>query len=163
MLLAPHVRNSPSRALCHALDRYRKSNVCLHDDKICFGILIHAPRMGRDDDVAEVNPILRISIHAPRMGRDVRGGAGRERGEISIHAPRMGRDSLSAALPCPCCHFNPRAPYGARLVLRLAVEPIHDFNPRAPYGARHVPRWRDIRTLTFQSTRPMRGATTIFA
>ena len=72
--------------------------------------------MGRDDDVAEVNPILRISIHAPRMGRDatvqrwkpsmivfqstrpvwdatLRLGRGLTEKKISIHAPHAGRDA----------------------------------------------------------------------
>ena len=157
MLLAPHVRNSPSRALCHALDRYRKSNVCLHDDKICFGILIHAPRMGRDDDVAEVNPILRISIHAPRMGRDAtiqrwkpsmivfqstRPAWGatvyllhyRVLVVISIHAPHMGRDAALGLSAVADAHFNPRAPYGARLPTAVAARsaPSHAFTSFPP-------------------------------
>ena len=57
---------------------------------------------------------------------------------VSIHAPRAGRDLL-----CGCCqgrHWR--------------------FNPRAPCGARP---WRSKSitvTLEFQSTRPVRGATT---
>ena len=84
------------------------------------GISIHAPRMGRDvevdsailmqlrfqstrpvwgatNNVAEVNPILRISIHAPRMGRDIlRTDYLLQSQLISIHAPRMGRDFAAA-------------------------------------------------------------------
>ena len=36
---------------------------------------------------------------------------------------------------------------------------VGNFNPRAPYGARHVPPLASARTLKFQSTRPLRGAT----
>ena len=60
-------------------------------------------------------------------------------GNVSIHAPRAGRDDVAPfELPFPAC-FNPRAPCGARLHL-------HDW-----YG----------RFQLFQSTRPVRGATTL--
>ena len=76
--------------------------------------------------------------------------------------------------------FNPRAPYGARPALKeLTGDGEMSFNPRAPYGARlehlvvlteplevsiHAPRTgRDNAAMTstevFQSTRPVRGAT----
>ena len=57
---------------------------------------------------------------------------------VSIHAPHSGRDASS---PTPCgsfSGFNPRAPCGARLSYAEKISPA--------YG------W-------FQSTRPMRGAT----
>ena len=57
---------------------------------------------------------------------------------VSIHAPHAGRDASS---PTPCgsfSGFNPRAPCGARLSYAEKISPA--------YG------W-------FQSTRPMRGAT----
>ena len=79
-------------------------------------------------------------------------------------------------------HFNPRAPYGARLAHGVgcdildaisihaphtgrdrmgrgagAVSPY--FNPRAPYGARRVAASMTVWLSTFQSTRPVRGAT----
>ena len=82
----------------------------------------------------------------------------------------------------PLRRFNPRAPYGARPTLGSKAPSTPRFNPRAPYGARpaeqhvrsvgldvsiHAPRTgRDIsghvwpRALhRFQSTRPVRGAT----
>ena len=36
-----------------------------------FGISIHAPREGRDGNVANKIPVIKISIHAPREGRDL--------------------------------------------------------------------------------------------
>ena len=102
-----------------------------------------------------------ISIHAPRAGRD---GEQHEelrlRDAISIHAPRAGRDhDRPDGLPRKG-DFNPRAPCGAR--------PGHNFNlldvvwisihaPRA--GRDRDPASGTSALPTFQSTRPVRGAT----
>ena len=80
---------------------------------------------------------------------------------ISIHAPRAGRD-LETVRAWICTHyFNPRAPCGARRLLRLRRRLRWHFNPRAPCGARHAvthtPHWY----ARFQSTRPVRGATAV--
>ena len=80
---------------------------------------------------------------------------------ISIHAPRAGRDNwVNATFGC-CTDFNPRAPCGARLEYDDGTKELKNFNPRAPCGARpvtaeFVESWRQ-----FQSTRPVRGATTL--
>ena len=59
----------------------------------------------------------------------------------------------------PPSHFNPRAPYGARLSLCLLnAAPLY-FNPRAPYGARHALFAGAFKAHQFRSTRPIRGAT----
>ena len=78
-----------------------------------------------------------ISIHAPRAGRDQARYPYSLGGDISIHAPRAGRD------------------HGLRHALGLGI----DFNPRAPCGARHNPAFRRRINQLFQSTRPVRGAT----
>ena len=57
---------------------------------------------------------------------------------ISIHAPHTGRDAVGWKIILWSCNFNPRAPYGARLNHPLA------FLVMLP---------------AFQSTRPIRGAT----
>ena len=59
------------------------------------------------------------------------------REKVSIHAPRAGRDHRPRCPPTTHRCFNPRAPCGAR--------PARD-------GTRHP-------ITTFQSTRPVRGAT----
>ena len=79
-------------------------------------------------------------------------------------------------------HFNPRAPYGARLgahqdrrqaqlisihAPRMGRDDLYvaliiagrNFNPRAPYGARHTQAVPDTLASPFQSTRPVWGAT----
>ena len=79
-----------------------------------------------------------ISIHAPRMGRDFENGKRRViKYDISIHAPRMGRDIS---------------------IFMYLVKPSN-FNPRAPYGARHIYFYVPYKTVEFQSTRPVWGAT----
>ena len=101
---------------------------------------------------------------------------------VSIHAPRTGRDLCQGMIVCICHCFNPRAPYGARLLHVLArhapdAVSIHaprtgrdlicslsrrcsiGFNPRAPYGARLDPDEDRTTKGKFQSTRPVRGAT----
>ena len=57
--------------------------------------------------------------------------------KISIHAPLAGRDGLSRAARIHYIYFNPRAPCGAR----------HHFSVAF------------VEDSTFQSTRPLRGAT----
>ena len=82
--------------------------------------------------------VTSISIHAPRAGRDGFPLTVGHSKQISIHAPRAGRDLLRGFVFCLCCHFNPRAPCGARL----------------------LPTRRPATPESFQSTRPVRGATT---
>ena len=78
-----------------------------------------------------------ISIHAPHAGRDSQFPRPAPCRCISIHAPHAGRDEINAAVMRSPPYFNPRAPCGARPVWCVYVD-IH---------------------CTFQSTRPMRGAT----
>ena len=80
--------------------------------------------------------------------------------KISIHAPHAGRDCQAAHREPYCTNFNPRAPCGARLdVLFLHELTRCDFNPRTPCGARRFRYVTVAFVWSFQSTRPMRGAT----
>ena len=79
--------------------------------------------------------------------------------DISIHAPHTGRDSDFFSSHSVPSDFNPRAPYGARPSGPVIVTVNEDFNPRAPYGARLAFRHVHILLFSFQSTRPIRGAT----
>ena len=78
---------------------------------------------------------------------------------ISIHAPRVGRDLFNAVHAVHLRNFNPRAPCGARRFCTPLPPSNSYFNPRAPCGAR--PRRRPVYSpiITFQSTRPVWGAT----
>ena len=102
-------------------------------------VSIHAPRAGRDSSRPLcVLAVDVVSIHAPRAGRDLRRleQAAQQR-QVSIPAPRAGRDSAGPWRPLrrPC------------------------FNPRAPCGARPYSLHSRAASRTFQSTRPVRGAT----
>ena len=81
--------------------------------------------------------------------------------KVSIHAPRVGRDDQSAINTINARSFNPRAPCGARLELRLHTVPRQlCFNPRAPCGARlYFLSFLFLLNSGFQSTRPVWGAT----
>ena len=126
----------------------------------------------------------RFQSTRPMRGATDRRPRTADRVSISIHAPHAGRDNLRMRSTVPNQHFNPRAPCGARRnscilskishhfnprapcgARRTPISSIRrresDFNPRAPCGARHHERPGARRTATFQSTRPMRGATTV--
>ena len=148
-------------------------------------ISIHAPHTGRDSMTMTDFALFKISIHAPHTGRDF--AAGRlflGLADISIPAPHTGRDSCPQDHPPPSpgfqstrpirgatiihyslsfpsnLYFNPRAPYGARPLPSLLRHWIRTyFNPRAPYGARLRSLSSSSVSYTFQSTRPIRGAT----
>ena len=124
-------------------------------------ISIHAPHTGRDTPDMDTCINADISIHAPHTGRDYqRGYVSRLADPISIHAPHTGRD-CSQYQPVPkTSYFNPRAPYGARRGLESGSPSAQNFNPRAPYGARRVVSPNSLgNSGVFQSTRPIRGAT----
>ena len=74
--------------------------------------------------------------------------------------PMRGATYTWSSKSCNNSRFNPRAPCGARLVQGRRWRRGCRFNPRAPCGARRVGGDAIILPLVFQSTRPMRGATT---
>ena len=149
-----------------------------------YTISIHAPREGCDDpDFVYTIGETVISIHAPREGCDskINGvsattvkfqsthpARGATRGCYchawvagvfqSTHPARGATPRKNGIFGLPR-YFNPRTPRGVRQAGCVFTFPCAYFNPRTPRGVRHVPRWRDIRTLTFQSTHPARGAT----
>ena len=101
-------------------------------------ISIHAPLTGSDTLGPGARPQTLISIHAPLTGSDASAGLFLYYEEISIHAPLTGSDITKPARQACLQHFNPRSPYGERLLDRL----FHIFD------------------ILFQSTLPLRGATT---
>ena len=112
------------------------------------------------------NPHYRVprqyfNPRAPYGARRVRPLRNLTMPHISIHAPHTGRDKPPDLLKVSLCNFNPRAPYGARLGMVKYMSAFQvDFNPRAPYGARLCGGRMGGRKNQFQSTRPIRGATT---
>ncbi len=79
--------------------------------------------------------------------------------EISIHAPRAGSDRQKVERQPSSDHFNPRSPCGERQCQdRRKHRPYH-FNPRSPCGERPTRAIVLASILLFQSTLPVRGAT----
>ena len=109
----------------------------------CTIVSIHAPHAGRDGaelrkylaDMFQSTRPMRgatrvpirgrdfrmVSIHAPHAGRDTRRQHHHAYRCVSIHAPHAGRD-ISCEVPnCSDSGFNPRAPCGARPLLRTRL------------------------------------------
>ena len=107
----------------------------------CLGaaapISIHAPRVGRDAEHAQLCLLAGISIHAPRVGRDDHKLHRRRRKEISIHAPRVGRDWDSSDIQRWAAEFR---------------------STRPVWGATREKAEKALEAI-FQSTRPVWGAT----
>ncbi len=70
-----------------------------------------------------------------------------------------GARPIRKSFPYFCKNFNPRAPYGARLARNCVPYAYTNFNPRAPYGARLFTPLYTSCCFSFQSTRPVWGAT----
>ncbi len=100
-------------------------------------ISIHAPRGGSDGGQRHAVAPLGISIHAPRGGATCLDEACAKKVMISIHAPRGGSD------------YDGRCGKARR----------KDFNPRSPWGERLVTIGEGIGWIRFQSTLPVGGAT----
>ena len=124
------------------------------------GISIHAPHAGRDHSRGTNRLHGSISIHAPHAGRDFcLHKSSRPSVAISIHAPHAGRDPVHRRARAAVC-ISIHAPHAGRDPLaQLPYNVGPYFNPRAPCGARRAPSADRSITATFQSTRPMRGAT----
>ena len=78
---------------------------------------------------------------------------------VSIHAPHAGRDQClwASARYHPC--FNPRAPCGARPDTDAVRTPYASFQSTRPMRGATRAGGQDSAGRWFQSTRPMRGAT----
>ena len=147
------------------------------------GISIHAPRAGGDRAAGINTSGTPISIHAPRAGgdptnQDVADG----RCHFNPRPPCGGR-RVYLFKGLVVCDFNPRPPCGGRrrawgiglipahhisihapraggdLTRILFRAPITDFNPRPPCGGRLNLPAGNYNDKQFQSTPPVRGAT----
>ena len=80
---------------------------------------------------------MAISIHAPHTGRDMPDTSAVEGVKlISIHAPHTGRDIKPLDCLPMSTYFNPRAPYGARLLCIGNVVWTEDISIHAPHTGR---------------------------
>ena len=87
-------------------------------------------------------------------------GARDDARNISIHAPLAGCDQVKRRCFDHRIHFNPRTPCGVRQRSRAMMPKSHrHFNPRTPCGVRPAQQVSRPRSVPFQSTHPLRGAT----
>ena len=105
-------------------------------------ISIHAPLAGCDEAAKAEQAQQAISIHAPLAGCDNKVVSDPSLTVISIHAPLAGCDRGQQGAGQPLKNFNPRTPCGVRRGSLLAAN-----------GGR----------AAFQSTHPLRGATSTSA
>ena len=121
-----------------------------HDKVVCYCLvrLIHfnprAPYGARLPLEQVKIAHMVISTHVPRTGHDVQPKQRVDDGNISTHVPRTGHDHFRRVPVRADLHFNPRAPYGARLMCsECGHSSGSNFNPRAPYGARRLYSYRE--------------------
>ena len=143
------------------------------------------PLRGATPPISESEGTGEISIHAPLTGSDQPASQFLIRVSISIHAPLTGSDRLLCSSLFAHIYFNPRSPYGERLISRVApiffvifqsTLPLRGatsrmantsggilhFNPRSPYGERPSYINHSFSHHQFQSTLPLRGATAAY-
>ena len=122
-------------------------------------ISIHAPHAGSDEvDVARGGVYI-ISIHAPHAGSDLDKTAYQSLGLISIHAPHAGSDNEQLQATCDG-QISIHAPHAGSDYTHMCYHIVTgNFNPRSPCGERPGNNIIRFKTIIFQSTLPMRGAT----
>ena len=106
-------------------------------------------------------PATRISIHAPLAGRDlVLVVPIRHRCRFQSTRPLRGATRIAEYIYFASCYFNPRAPCGARLLWRWPLVCVCRISIHAPLAGRDCTFAQIVRIRDkFQSTRPLRGAT----
>ena len=147
-------------------------------------ISIHAPLAGCDERKCKaLRKQMKFQSTHPLRGATGRFFRGRPcASDFNPRTPCGVRLPASAALSVTR-YFNPRTPCGVRLwtilpsrssncisihaplagcdlpVLGIRQERVH-FNPRTPCGVRRFRTAQNVKTFLFQSTHPLRGATT---
>ena len=154
--------------------------------RFCVVISIHAPRAGSDELVLQVALHITISIHAPRAGSDVASPEFRSlKDDFNPRSPCGERPFRYVAI-ATSINFNPRSPCGERLAIRSSRLPQVEISIHAPRAGSdglsrlsalrmikisiHAPRAGSDENqptvncpdIAFQSTLPVRGATSLF-
>ena len=144
------------------------------------------PVRGGTEERIRLETLLGISIHPPRAGRAPSASAPRPRPPnfnppapcgaglqdkyvkgnpdyISIHPPHAGRDYARFCLKSHLSAISIHPPHAGRDPQNLPIDHLlEDFNPPAPCGAGRCHCPDILAGCRFQSTRPMRGGTTLF-
>ena len=100
-----------------------------------------------------------ISIHAPLAGCDAIARRLRAARRISIHAPLAGCDRCGSQQGHGRDHFNPRTPCGVRHAVEEVSPSAREFQSTHPLRGATTPKLLQSRNCRFQSTHPLRGAT----
>ena len=100
-----------------------------------------------------------ISIHAPLAGSDAHPLVPPHFLDISIHAPLAGSDVQRKLMRGEVKHFNPRSPCGERLGFRLHSRSSSGFQSTLPLRGATTGQGLYTERHGFQSTLPLRGAT----
>ena len=85
-------------------------------------VLTFAPIRGATEDEQQCYEALKFQSTRPLRGATLHVVVEHVFLVISIHAPLTGRDVCVLKVPVYRQHFNPRAPYGARLLLDQATD-----------------------------------------
>ena len=108
-----------------------------------------------------LSPGLHFNPRAPYGARLQTDGESYWKDKFQSTRPIRGATYAAETSKGSAVDFNPRAPYGARPYGgSSSIQIRQNFNPRAPYGARLMQVAGFNHFKKFQSTRPIRGATT---
>jgi len=129
----------------------------------CIVISIHAPHAGCD--AKGIPHVIALTDFNPRTPCGVRPEQvvlAEESWRISIHAPHAGCDQFQHIFNAMYFNFNPRTPCGVRPDTKVWLSRMTVISIHAPHaGCDLDDRSKCWRKLLFQSTHPMRGATSI--
>ncbi len=118
------------------------------------------PMRGATKNSRSVLQICNISIHTPHAGSDRYCHMYQLISIISIHTPHAGSDVRPCHQSRLLRHFNPHSPCGERPASFSLCQRLSYFNPHSPCGERQTIFSFVPSSFVFQSTLPMRGATT---
>ena len=126
------------------------------------GISIHTPHAGSD---AICEPMswgpVDFNPHSPCGERLLCECGFMTNRNISIHTPHAGSDPEILQTLLTENHFNPHSPCGERRPMKNLRNEVVYFNPHSPCGERRKSFLFIGDDSLFQSTLPMRGATTL--
>ena len=134
----------------------------IHDKKTADAISTHTPHAGRNIVFNLYNQNKKQKF---QLTRPMRGATPNKfilfflLSQISTHTPHAGRNLAPAFRLFNCDYFNSHAPCGAQHVIQFYTTALPYFNSHAPCGAQPLGIGVESRLITFQLTRPMRGAT----
>ena len=131
---------------------------------LCFLVSFQSthPLRGATQRLDARADLIQISIHAPLAGCDVSDLFSFRVRIISIHAPLAGCDRDMEKFIKRQRNFNPRTPCGVRPHQTLQGDRDSNFNPRTPCGVRPGNGGQGMSFSKFQSTHPLRGATSLY-